>query len=117
MINSFNYQGPFGERFTLPSSCVPDMSVSLRDMLNRHNSGGTLKQFQVSNVPPDSIIPVDFERMSSIDRAQLSLDVADFVATTRGRMQTSRRAREQAAYEERIKEAAAARLGSSLSDE
>jgi len=95
--NQCNYQKPNGEIFTLPSNTVPDMSLSLRDMLNRHMAGGKVKTFQTTNVPADSLVPVNFERMSALDMAELKQQTADFIATTRGRMQTARQSRERAA--------------------
>jgi len=109
-ISQANYQGPSGEKFTLPSLTVPDMTISLREMLNRHLHGGSIKTFQTTNVRPDSIIPDNFERMSAIDRAALSQDLADFVSTTRGKMITAKEAKRRAEFQKLVDDAAAAKV-------
>jgi len=109
-VSHANYPGPTGEKFTLPSLTVPDMTITLRDMLNRHLHGGSIKTFQTTNVPPNSIVPDNFERMSAIDRAALSQDLADFVATTRGKMITAKEAKRRVEFQKQVDEAAAAKV-------
>lgn len=108
--NQSNYVGPVSEKFTLPSKTVPDMSITVRDMLNRHLNGGSVKGFQTTNVPLDSMIPIGFEKMDIFDRAELKVQVADFIATTRGKMQTARAAREQEILMQKATDAAEARI-------
>lgn len=98
-VNQCNYTAPMGEVFTLPSRTVPDMQITLREMVDRHLRGGKVKTFAPVNVPDDSLIPIGLERMSSIDKAVLAGQVADFVATTRGRMQSVRMARQRAEFD------------------
>lgn len=88
-----------------PSLTVPDMSISLREMVARHESGGRVKVFRPEYVAEDSLIPIDFERLDLQDRVELSRKTADFIATTRGRMQTLRMQREQEARERQQYEA------------
>jgi len=111
--NQCNYVKPEGEVFTLPSNTVPDMSLSLRELLNRHLAGGNVKTFQTANIGPNSLVPDNFERMSAIDLAEFKQQTADFIATTRGRMQTARQAREKASYERKLQAAVDARLAAS----
>lgn len=108
MQNSFNYAGPVGELNSAPSQTVPDMSISLRELLNRHNSGGSVKTFSPVDVPEGSMIPIALERYSPTERAELAMQVADFIATTRGGIISARQAADRAAYDARVSAAAAA---------
>lgn len=76
------------------SDVVPDMSLSMRDLINRHMSGGKVRTFSDSGIPSGStVIPSDLERMSLIDRAQLAKDLPHFIKSTRGQIISSRKAR------------------------
>lgn len=110
-VNQCNFCGcGTAEKYTKPSVTVPDMSLSLRQMLERHKAGGNVKTFHVANVPQNSMIPDDFERMSQIDREVLKGQVADFIATTRGRMITAREAQRRAQFQKLIDAEAEKRL-------
>lgn len=76
-----------------PSKTVPDMSLSLRDLLNRHNAGGTVKTFSPVFLPADSIIPDNFEYMSRIDRQDLLNKLPDFIKRTRDSLVSARQKR------------------------
>jgi len=101
--NASNY-GLFGNRSAervseLPSNTVPDMTLTMRQMLDRHNSGGKVKTFHTVYTGDDSSIPVGLERMSKVERAQMAIDLRDFVATTRGGIISKREARKKAEQE------------------
>lgn len=78
-----------------PSLTVPDMSLSLRQLLDRHKSGGNVKTFSPVYTDGFDLLPDGFERMSKVDRAQLLLDTSDFISTTRGRIITARESRQR----------------------
>jgi len=99
MRNASNFVASPGEKFTLPSMTVPDQTVDLREMLNRHLNGGAVKQYVPIYQPPDSIVPAQYELMSKVERSQLLKDTSDFIATTRGRIQTARDAATRAEHE------------------
>lgn len=92
------------------SMTIPDMSLSLRQLLDRHNSGGKVKTFEGVFVPPESAVPLNLERMDKIERAALSQDLTDFVATTRGRIVTARQKRKQDAFDAMVEDRVAKRL-------
>lgn len=92
-----------------PSKTVPDMSLSLRDLLNRHNAGGTVKTFSPVYLPPDSIVPDNFEFMSRIDRQDLLNKLPDFIKRTRDGLVSARQARKDAAIADAAAKAAAAK--------
>lgn len=116
-VNRSTYRAPRGEVFTKPSLTVPDMQLSLRAMLDRHLHGSSVKTFQTANVPVDSMIPINLERMSKIDRAELSQGLSDFVVTTRGKLQTARQARQKAEFDSIVVSAAERMRLASLSSE
>lgn len=78
------------------SVTVPDRTLSLRDMITRHNSGGAVKSFTPVYLGETNQIPVGFEKMSLIDRAELAQKLPDFISTTRGRLQTMKAAKLEA---------------------
>lgn len=90
--NQSNYKGAQSEKFTLPSLTVPDMAISLRTMLDRHLHGDKVAMFHPVHVTDDDMIPANFERMSKVERAAMARDVGDFIATTRGRIQSAKQA-------------------------
>lgn len=109
-VNWFSFSARGNRRFESNSGVsltVPDMTLSLRDLLNRHNSGGKVKTFEGVYVPPDSAIPLNLERMDKIERAQLGKDLADFVTTTRGRIVSARQKRERDAHDAMVIDRAA----------
>lgn len=74
-----------------PSQTVPDMSIDIREMMNRHKSGGRVKTFSPVYVNPDqTLIPLDFERMDKVDRQQMANQLADFVKVGRARLISAR---------------------------
>lgn len=74
-----------------PSDCVPNQSISLRDMINNHMQGGSVRTYSpVYTGIDNTVLPVNFERLSKVDKAQLQIDLADFVTSERGRMMTRR---------------------------
>jgi len=90
------------------SDVVPDMSLSMRDLINRHMSGGKVRTFSDAGIPTgSSVIPGDLERMSLIDRAQLAKELPHFIRTTRGAIVSARQARKEAALRIQADEAAA----------
>jgi len=113
--NVFLYGNRFAERKSeLPSNTVPDQTLSMRDLLNRHNSGGKVKTFHTVYTGDDTSIPEGLERMSKLERAQMAMDLRDFVATTRGQIVSKREARKRAEadalIEKRVSEALANRV-------
>lgn len=90
------------ERNQLPSVTVPDRTISLRDMITRHNSGGRVKSFDPVYLGDTNIIPMGFERMDLPERAQFLKDLPQFIADSRGRLQTMRQHRE---YSEKVEDA------------
>lgn len=91
--NSSNYVHLIVSPGFSPSKTVPDMSLSLRDLLNRHNAGGTVKTFSPVYLPPDSIVPDNFEFMSRIDRQDLLNKLPDFIKRTRDGLVSARQKR------------------------
>jgi len=86
------------------SMTVPDMSLSLRDLLARHNAGGKVKVFTPVYTGDNKLIPDNFERMDLIDKLSLAKEVGDFVRTSRGRLISARKAAEQDAYDRLVVE-------------
>jgi len=95
------------------SMTVPDMSLSLRDLLNRHLAGGRIKTYHAVYSGENSIIPARFEHMDKMERQELSNQLGDFVKTTRDRIITQREAMQRSAYEKAIIEAHEAKKSSS----
>lgn len=82
-----------GETNSGKSEVVPDMSLSLRQLIDRHMSGGKVTTFRDLNIPENSsVIPLSLERMSKIDAAQLAKDLPHFIAHTRGSIVSRRKA-------------------------
>lgn len=77
------------------------MTISLREQFERWKSGGRIKTNgdELPSVPYGlSDIDVDnIHRMDKVDRVLAGRQVADFIATSRGRLESSRRAAERAA--------------------
>lgn len=73
------------------STTVPDMTLSLRDLITRHMSGGRVSSFTPSYVE-SSMVPTNLERMSKVERAQMVKDLAIFQESTRGRIISLREA-------------------------
>lgn len=104
MLNSTNYKKAANfpaEKTSGISMTVPDMTLSLRDLINRHKAGGKVNTYGASydegrNIPPD------LERMDKVDRAVLARQMSDFVATTRGRLISAREKAFQDAHREKI---------------
>lgn len=97
------------------SVTVPDMSIPLRTLIDRHLQGGKVKTFRGTYVPDSSLVPTDFERMDSLDKAQLLKELPDFIATSRGKLISSRQAREAAAAKAALDAAAASHVPDSKS--
>lgn len=97
----------------LPSNTVPDMSLSLRQLLDRHNSGGRVKTFEPVYASKDSQIPIDMEKMDKFERWSLSKRISDFIEVERGRIVSVRQAREAAAYKAAVDKAVSERLANS----
>lgn len=97
LINWFNYNSvnvpDIMEVNTLPSKTVPDMTLSIRDLVDRHKAGLNVKTFS----PVYSERNVGLEKLDKIERQQLVNDLADFVATSRGKLMTGRQAAIKAA--------------------
>jgi len=70
------------------SVTVPDKTLSLRQLIERHNSGGSVKSFIPQYLGDTNLIPVGFERMSLVERAELAKSLPAFIADSRGRLQT-----------------------------
>lgn len=105
-----NYPGPTLESNTGMSMTVPDMSIPLREMLNRHKNGGAMKTFTPTYLPTGSTIPVDLERFDKIERQQYINQLADFQASTRGRLISQREAQRKASYDAQLLAAHDAKL-------
>lgn len=113
MINATNFKkvkSPSFEIFTLPSKTIPDMTISLRQMLVRHKAGAKVKVFEPVYTGENSMIPVEFERMDQTEKVALAMKVADFIKTSRGRLITARQKAEMDAHEKALEEKIAARL-------
>lgn len=82
---------PAYEQFIEPSATVPDMSLSLRDLLNRHNNGSKVKTYEA--VYSDKHIGL--ERMDKIERQAMANELSDFVKTSRGKIISARQFREK----------------------
>lgn len=102
MVNSSNYIAPSLERNTAISQTVPDMSITVRQMMDRHNAGGAVAVFKPVFTGESNILPDNFERMDKIERQQLARSLGDFVATTRDRLITQRAATKRAQEEKLI---------------
>lgn len=102
MINASNFGAPTLERNLGVSKTVPDMSLSLRQMIDRHLSGGRVKTFEPVYVGENSLIPPGFERMDNIAKVALGRELGEFVRTTRGRLISARQHREKLAAEQEI---------------
>lgn len=103
--NHFNYNETANRRFERSSSfslTVPDQSIPLRKLIDRHLNGGQVAMYRPEYLGPDTDIPDGFERMSSIERAQMLKSTAEFIADSRGRLMTSRAAAAKAAAEAKI---------------
>lgn len=87
------------ESTTMVSRTVPDRTVSLRDLITRHNSGGQVKSFVPQYLGETSLIPVGFERMSLLERAEFAKDLPQFIANSQGRLMTMREVADKAAKE------------------
>lgn len=83
----------------LPSVTVPDRTLSLRQLIDRHNSGGKVKSFLPSYLGDATVVPVGFERMSLIERADFAKQLPSFIADSRGRLITLRDAIDKASRE------------------
>lgn len=96
------------ERNYQNSVTVPDKTISLRDMITRYQTGGKVKSFTPVYLDDANIIPIGFERMDLVERAQFAKELPNFIADSRGRLQTLRQAREvaekQVAAEKKRKE-------------
>lgn len=98
LINWFNFDSlgsDVRELFTLPSKTVPDMSLSIRDLVDRHKKGLNVKTFS----PVYSERNIGLERLDKIERAELAMQLSDFVATSRGRLLSARQKVKQDALE------------------
>lgn len=99
IVNHFNFFAKVSHRESnrLPSTTVPDMTLSLREQFDRWKSGGRVK----SNSDELPTLPLgldDFDidnihRMDKIDRELASRRVADFIAVSRGKLISSREQR------------------------
>jgi len=81
------------------SRTVPDKTLTLRQLIERHNSGGMVKSFTPQYLGDASLIPVGFERMSLVERAELAKSLPAFIADSRGRLQTMKDAMLKASKE------------------
>jgi len=108
--NAVTHEAPDGEVFSIPSKTVPDMSMKLYEMIERHQRGGSVKTYVGANVPTDSMVPIDLEMMDKVERKRLSGQVADFIATTRGKMMTAKQAEKQRQFDALVDERAKAFL-------
>lgn len=87
------------ERNYQVSRTIPDRSLTLRQLIDRHNSGGRVKSFDPVFLGESSVIPAHFERMSLVERAEFAKKLPDFIADSRGRLMTMRDARIKAEKE------------------
>lgn len=97
------------ESNTMLSVTVPDRTLTLRQLIERHNSGGAVKSFVPSYLGDTNLIPVGFERMSLVERAEILKNLPHFISDARGKLITLReaaeKARKQAEADARMKEA------------
>lgn len=106
LTHNSQLESNFGKSVT-----VPDMSIPLRTLIDRHLSGGSVKTLPGKFLPDNTSIPLDLERMDAVDKAQLLKSLPDFIATSRGKLISRKQAREAAA-----REAAAAAAAAAASD-
>jgi len=114
---SNNFTGPHNARTESVndfSITVPGQSRPLRDLLDRHLNGGVTKTREGVYLGDSELVPDGLERMSSIDRAAYARDLGDFVATTRGAMQSRRAAAQKSAAEQAIIDAYEKRKADSI---
>lgn len=99
--NAHTYLGPHAEVFTEPSLTIPDMTISLRQMVDNQKAGKAVKVFSPV-FDPNGDIPLGLERMDKIERAELARNTADFIKDQRGRMITAKQKFEREAYEAKL---------------
>lgn len=116
MINASNFKGPTFEVIKGHSRTIPDMTLSLRDLLNRHKAGAKTKVFEPVYTGDNSMIPIDFERMDQTEKVALAMKVADFIETSRGRLISARQKAQLDAHEKALEEKIAARLAAKAAD-
>lgn len=111
-----NLAGVYGQPFPkesngLPSKTVPDMSMSLRQMLDRHNRGGAVKTFDpVFLTGDDPLIPVGMENMDAFEKWKLKQDLGDFIEVQRGKLISARQLRQKQAHDLEVANAVSERL-------
>lgn len=74
-VYSMGVHNPVGEVNTSPSQTIPDMALSLPEMLKRYVRGEKVTTFTpIFTDDPD--IPDNLERMDALDRLDLSRNIA-----------------------------------------
>lgn len=104
IVNScsrLGYEAQFERAFGI-SLTIPQQSISIRELIDRHNSGGKVKSFGVEYTGPDPSITDGIERMDMIERKVYAERLADFVRIARGKMITAREAAQREADRARI---------------
>lgn len=99
--NAHTYRRPDGEVFILPSLTVPDMTISLRQLVDNQKVGKAVKVFSPV-YDPNGDIPIGLERMDKIERAELARNTADFIKDQRGRLITAKQKLERDAYDAKL---------------
>jgi len=93
------------------SNTVPDMSPSLRDMLDKHSRGGAVEGFSGAYIRDDHpLIPVGMENMDVFERRALSRQIGDMIEVERGKLVSAERAKRDAEFKRAVDAAAAAQL-------
>lgn len=83
----------------MKSVTVPDKTLTLRDLINRHQSGGRVKSFTPVYLGDNNLIPMGFERLDLTERAEIAKALPEFIAAGRGRLMTLRQSIEKAERE------------------
>lgn len=96
----------------LPSNTVPDMSMSIRDMLDKNARGGKVSTFEPVYADSTSHIPVGLENLDKFERWTLSNQIGDFIAAERGKIISARQARQQEINRLAVERAVAERMAS-----
>lgn len=75
-VNAFDYEIPHGEINDLPSETVPDMTMSLGEILKRYTRGGEVATFTpVYQNHDDFDENPEFEKMDATEKLQMALDL------------------------------------------
>lgn len=85
-VNHFNYNldselmNPREEAVSsIPSQTVPGMTLSLRDLVERYTRGLDVQMFQPVYDGDDDFMPPNLDKMTEIERIDLSRDIGEAI--------------------------------------